>query len=89
MRAFFGGRLWNFHLVALPTFDRNTCRNIIDLLTRFSDETFGQWKQLMIALSSDEDSSMRGRIRGVVTKNMRFCHFVHLDYCVDYIRWIF
>ena len=67
MRVFLKGGLENFHLIALPMFDRHTGEIIANLLQSFFDALFNDWKTPMIGLTTDGDRTMTGRIRGVVT----------------------
>jgi hypothetical protein len=68
VRVFFEGRLRNYHVVALPMFERHTGKYMTELIAKLFDAVFTDWRISMIGLSTDGDRTMTGRIRGVVTR---------------------
>ena len=67
VRFFHDNRICNYHLIALPMFERHTGANMSDLIVKFFDAFFLDWKSAIVGLSTDGDRSMTGRIRGVVS----------------------
>lgn len=67
VRFFHVDRICNYHLIALPMFERHTGANMSDLIVKFLDALFPEWKSTIVGISTDGDRSMTGRIRGVVT----------------------
>jgi hypothetical protein len=61
------GVLYNLHLVALPSFLRHTAANITTLICNVLDNMCSGWRDKLIAVSSDGENTMTGRIGGVVT----------------------
>jgi hypothetical protein len=61
------GVLYNLHLVALPFFLRHTAINITALICNVLDNMCSGWRDKLIAVSSDGENTMTGRIGGVVT----------------------
>ncbi|KAH6577372.1 hypothetical protein BASA60_004062 [Batrachochytrium salamandrivorans] len=68
VRFFYENRICNYHLIALPMFERHTGANMSDLIVKFFDALFPDWKSAIVGLSTDGDRSMTGRIRGTVTR---------------------
>ncbi|KAH6602697.1 hypothetical protein BASA61_000862 [Batrachochytrium salamandrivorans] len=68
VRFFYENRICNYHLIALPMFERHTGENMSDLIVKFFDALFPDWKSAIVGLSTDGDRSMTGRIRGAVTR---------------------
>ncbi|KAH9098083.1 hypothetical protein LEN26_016759 [Aphanomyces euteiches] len=60
------GVLYNFHLIALPMFDRHTSNNIVGLIIKMLDALFYQWRLKLIGTSSVGENTMTGRFKGVV-----------------------
>ena len=67
------GILFNFHLMAIPLFERHTGENMFSVLTRFLDAVVGEWKRRCIAVSTDGARSMTGRLQGLVTRIADVC----------------
>lgn len=68
VRVFYKFLLWNFHLISLPMFDRQTEEMIADLLLKFFNSLYVYCKYSIVGLSTDGDRSMAGRIREVAKK---------------------
>ena len=67
------GKLFNFHLMAIPLFERHTGANMFDVLVRFMDAVVRDWRRRCIAVSTDGARSMTGRVQGVVTRIQQVC----------------
>lgn len=67
------GSLLNFHLMAIPLFERHTGENMFDVLKSFLDSVICEWKRQCIAVSSDGAANMTGRARGLVTRMQSVC----------------
>ncbi|RHY20746.1 hypothetical protein DYB36_011168 [Aphanomyces astaci] len=68
VRVCFGHKLYNLHLVAIPMFDRHTAEIIFNMLIKFLDALYPPWRTKLIGMSSDGESTMTGRHRGLVTR---------------------
>ena len=68
IRFGFRGVLYNFHLIALPQFDRHTAANIVNMLKVLMDALHPHWRKKLIGVAADGEPTMTGRIQGVVTK---------------------
>jgi len=68
MRICFRGRLLNLHLVAIPMFDRHTALNMFNMLVKFLDALYSNWRYKLIGMSSDGENTMTGRHAGLVTR---------------------
>ncbi|RHY39496.1 hypothetical protein DYB30_013534 [Aphanomyces astaci] len=68
VRVCFGHKLYNLHLVAIPMFDRHTAEIIFNMLIKFLDALSPPWRTKLIGMSSDGESTMTGRHRGLVTR---------------------
>ena len=58
----------NFHLLAIPLFDRHTAANMFVVLEKFLDALLPNWRKHIIGVSTDGDRTMTGRIRGLATR---------------------
>jgi hypothetical protein len=67
-RFFFNGDMQNFHLLAIPLFERHTGENMFKTLAVFMDALCPSWKQRVISVSTDGDRSMTGHISGMSTR---------------------
>ncbi|RHY87044.1 hypothetical protein DYB37_010910 [Aphanomyces astaci] len=68
VRVCFDHKLYNLHLVAIPMFDRHTAEIIFKMLVKFLDALYPPWRTKLIGMSSDGESTMTGRHRGLVTR---------------------
>ncbi|RQM20482.1 hypothetical protein B5M09_013883, partial [Aphanomyces astaci] len=68
VRVCFDHKLYNLHLVAIPMFDRHTAEIIFNMLVKFLDALYPPWRTKLIGMSSDGESTMTGRHRGLVTR---------------------
>jgi hypothetical protein len=60
--------MYNFHLLALPLFDRHTGENMFDVLVPFLNAFYPQWRDILDGSSTDGARSMTGRLRGLSTR---------------------
>lgn len=65
--------LYNFHLMAIPLFERHTGAAMFDTLGKFLDSVVASWKGSTISVSSDGAASMTGRISGLATRIQQVC----------------
>jgi len=68
VRLCYRGSLLNLHLVALPTFERHTSQNLFEMIVKFMDALFPEWRSKLIGVASDGENVMTGRHAGVVTR---------------------
>jgi hypothetical protein len=73
VRFHFAGKLLNFHLMAIPLFERHTGENTFDVVVRFLDAIIPSWRTNCIAVSTDGARSMTGRSQGVVSRFHQVC----------------
>lgn len=74
VRVCFRRGLHNFHLLAIPLFERHTGENMYNVLERFLEALLGDsWRHACIGVSSDGARSMTGRVNGLVTRIERTC----------------
>lgn len=62
-----GGVLHNFHLLALPLYDKHTGELLTRALIKFLDALHAPWRDILVGVATDGARSMTGRIRGVAT----------------------
>jgi hypothetical protein len=60
--------MYNFHLLALPLFDRHTGENMFDVLVQFLNAFYPQWRDILVDSSTDGARPMTGRLRGLSTR---------------------
>jgi hypothetical protein len=58
----------NFHLLALPLFDRDTGENMFDVLVQFLNAFHPQWRDILVGSSSDGARAMTGSLPGISTR---------------------
>ena len=68
VRFFLNCEMYNFHVLAIPLFDRHTGLIMFEALAKFFDALFPEWRNFLVGVSSDGDRSMTGRIQGVLTR---------------------
>ena len=73
LRLVLRGKLFNIHLVALPTYESHTGLNTFVLISRFLDALCENWKKKMISVSTDGASNMHGRHQCAVTRLEEVC----------------
>ena len=79
VRLFVPGKashLQNFHLVALPIFDRHTGEVMYGMIFKLLNVICPDWKVKLIGVSSDGAANMTGQHLGVVT---RICNTMITD----------
>ncbi|KAH6600274.1 hypothetical protein BASA50_002450 [Batrachochytrium salamandrivorans] len=54
------GILYNFHLLALPLFDRHTGELMFEAFVKFMDALYPPWRETLVGMSTDGDRSMTG-----------------------------
>jgi hypothetical protein len=62
------GILYNFHLIALPMFDRHTSDNYVSLLVKLMNALYVDWLDKLLGVSTDGENVNTGRLRGIVTQ---------------------
>ena len=67
LRLAVDGLLVDLHLLAIPMFDRHTTLNQFNLITKFMDVINSGWRNNLISLSSDGESTMTSCRGGVIT----------------------
>ncbi|KAH6567445.1 hypothetical protein BASA50_003292 [Batrachochytrium salamandrivorans] len=60
--------IYNFHLMAIPLFERHTGENMFATLVKFMNALIPSWRNRLVGVSTDGDRSMTGRIRGLSTR---------------------
>jgi hypothetical protein len=60
--------MYNFHLLALPLFDRHTGENMFDVLVQFLNAFCPQWRDILVGSSTDGARSITERLRGLDTR---------------------
>lgn len=74
VRFHWKGELLNFHLMALPLYERHTGDNMFEVLKRFLDAVFSNsWTKKCVAVSTDGARNMTGRVQGLVTRIQHCC----------------
>jgi hypothetical protein len=71
----FKGRLYNLHLVGLPLFDRHTAEILYNLLCKFLDALYPDWRIKLLNVSLDGKNTMTGRHVGLVIRITRCAEF--------------
>ena len=75
LRVCVDGVLQNFHLVALPMFERHTSNNCVALIVKLLDALYIHWRLKLIGVSSDGENVNTGRVQGVVTQLVAMAEF--------------
>jgi len=75
IRICFKGRLCNLHLVGLPLFDRHTAEILYNLLCKFLDALYPDWRIKLLNVSSNGENTMTGCHAGLVTRITRCAEF--------------
>jgi hypothetical protein len=75
IRICFKGRLCNLHMVGLPLFDRHTVEILYNLLCKFLNVLYPDWRVKLLNVSSDDENTMTGRHADVVTRIARCTEF--------------
>jgi hypothetical protein len=71
----FKGRLCNLHLVGLPLFDRHTAEILYNLLCKFLDALYPDWRIKLLNVSLDGENTMTGCHASLVTRITRCAEF--------------
>lgn len=58
----------NLHLLSILFFDRHTGDLMFTTTNKFLDALYPHWKKTLLAVSSDGDRSIKGRIKGLLTR---------------------
>ena len=61
------GVLYNLYILAIPMFNRHTSENMFNLVNKFLNTICLNWHAKLIGVGSNEENSMTGHFRGVVT----------------------
>jgi hypothetical protein len=62
------GKLYNFHLVAIPMYETHTGENMFNLVVRILDVVCPRWRMQLIGVGSDGANAMTGQFQGIVTR---------------------
>ncbi|ETP33409.1 hypothetical protein F442_18063 [Phytophthora nicotianae P10297] len=62
------GKLYNFHLMAVPLYDRHNAKNLFNSLQTFLTAILPTWSGLLVGVSTDGENTMTGRIKGLATR---------------------
>lgn len=65
---FLNDEMYNFHVSAVSQFDLPTGQIMFEVLVKFLDALYPEWRKFLAAVSSDGDRSMTRRIQGVLTR---------------------
>ncbi|CAK4110205.1 unnamed protein product [Aphanomyces euteiches] len=85
LRVCVDGVLQNFHLVALPMFERYTSNNYVALIVKLLDALYVHWRFKLIGVSRDGENINTGRVQGVVTQLVAMAEFPVLRiWCVPH-----
>ena len=68
VRFYLRGKLHNFHVLAIPLFERHTAENMFRVAVKCFDVLCPTWRQRLIGVSTDGDRTMTGRIQGIATR---------------------
>jgi len=58
----------NFHLLAVPLYEEHTAELMFGALSKFLDALSPEWKKVLVGVSTDGESAMTGRVRGLATR---------------------
>ena len=72
-RLYIDPRLFNVHVVALPTYESHSGDNMAIVIAKFFHALCPQRKSKLISVSTDGASNMTGRHQGVVTRLDELC----------------
>jgi hypothetical protein len=61
------GNLLNLHLVAIPMFDQHIAVIIFNMLTKFLDTLYANWRAKLIGMSLNSETTMISHLGGLVT----------------------
>lgn len=67
IRLHWKGSILNFHLLAIPMFSRHTGEEIFLHASKALDVLAPSWKKMVVAISTDGERKMTGRVQGVAT----------------------
>lgn len=59
---------YSFHVLSLPLFDRHTVQIMFEVLFKFLDALYFEWRKFLVIVSSNGDRSMTGGIQGDLTR---------------------
>ena len=62
-----GFTIQNLHFLALPIRDRKTSQNLFDMASTALDAVVPKWRAKLIAISTDGEPAMTGRLNGLAT----------------------
>ncbi len=81
----FKGRLCYLHLVGLSLFARHTAEILYNLLCKFFDVLYPDWRVKLLNASSDGENTMTGRHTGLIIRIARCAEFNVLHvWCVPH-----
>jgi hypothetical protein len=67
VRVYYRGELVNLHLITMPMFERHSVVNIFNLIAKFTDTLYINWRAKLIGVSTNGENTTTGRHVGVVT----------------------
>jgi hypothetical protein len=68
IRIHHNGDIFNFHILAVPMFERHTANNMYNLIAGVLDILCPRWRAKILSVGTDGAASMTGSIQGVVTQ---------------------
>jgi hypothetical protein len=86
LRICYRGSLFNLHLVAIPMFDRHTAVIIFNMLTKFLDMLYANWRTKLIDMSSDIKRTMINRLGGLSPSSLSALRTMFYAFGVRRIR---
>jgi hypothetical protein len=72
MHAYYSGDFMNFHLVFVPMFERHTVENMFNMVIKFLNPLYDKWRDKLIEVLSNGNSTMTNRHYGFITGMVRF-----------------
>lgn len=66
-RFYLNGELHNFHLLAIPLYERHTAINIFNVVETFLDTIVPSWRTKVLGVATDGAATMVGNVGGLVT----------------------
>jgi hypothetical protein len=71
LRACYCNDLTNLHLVVVSMFEHHTVENMFNMVVKFLNALYGQWRNKLIGVSFDGENTMIDRHFGFVTCMVR------------------
>lgn len=71
IRVCYKSAIHDFHLLAVPVYDRHTVESVFNTLFRAMDALYSDWHKTIIGASSDGEKKMTGRHQSLITRIQR------------------